>query len=73
MRTRLARIGNSRGLRIPELLLLESRLEEEVDIVKEAQVVLDQLRTVDQVRLSEKLGPLDDTTARRVLAEMFSP
>lgn len=43
---------------------------------KDAQVVLDQLRTVDQVRLARKLGRLDAATARRVLgvlAEMFAP
>lgn len=43
---------------------------------KGAQVVLDQLRTVDQVRLTRKLGRLDAATARRVLsilAEMFAP
>lgn len=43
---------------------------------KNAQVVLDQLRTVDQARLARKLGRLDAATARRVLsvlAEMFAP
>jgi len=43
---------------------------------KDAQVVLDQLRTVDQARLARKLGRLDAATARRVLsvlAEMFAP
>lgn len=43
---------------------------------KHGQVVLDQIRAVDQSRLVKRLGRLDATTSRKVLdvlAEMFSP
>jgi mRNA interferase MazF len=43
---------------------------------KGGQVVLDQVRTVDRVRLIKRLGRLDSKTAGEVLAvlqEMFSP
>ena len=43
---------------------------------KDGQVVLDQIRTVDQSRLVKKLGRLDGKTATRVmeiLQEMFAP
>lgn len=43
---------------------------------KDGQVVLDQVRTVDRVRLLKKLGRLDSPTAARVLEvlqEMFAP
>lgn len=43
---------------------------------KSGQVVLDQLRTVDKMRLVRRLGQLDETTRRAVLAvlaEMFAP
>lgn len=42
---------------------------------KQAQVVLDQIRTVDKSRLVKRLGTLDETTSGLVLstlAEMFS-
>jgi mRNA interferase MazF len=42
---------------------------------KKGQVVLDQIRTVDQSRLIKKLGRLDSETAEevlRVLQEMFA-
>ena len=42
---------------------------------KSGQVVLDQIRTVDQVRLVKKIGRIDDRTAQRVLdilQEMFA-
>ena len=42
---------------------------------KNGQIVLDQIRTVDQVRLVKKLGRLDSPTATRVLEvlqEMFA-
>ena len=35
---------------------------------KRGQVVLDQIRTVDQARLLKKLGKLDQTTSTQVLA-----
>lgn len=43
---------------------------------KRGEIVLDQLRTIDQGRLVRKLGELDEATAEAVLAvlqEMFSP
>ena len=43
---------------------------------KAGQVVLDQIRTVDHVRLVKKLGRLDAKTSTRVLEvlqEMFAP
>ena len=43
---------------------------------KNGQVVLDQIRTVDRVRLVKKLGRLDGGTSALVLAvlqEMFTP
>ncbi|HEX9003234.1 MAG TPA: type II toxin-antitoxin system PemK/MazF family toxin [Blastocatellia bacterium] len=43
---------------------------------KQRQVVLDQIRTVDKVRLVKKLGRVDAKTQSEVLAilnEMFSP
>ena len=43
---------------------------------KSGQVVLDQIRTVDRVRLTKRLGRLDPKTSARVLEvlqEMFAP
>jgi len=43
---------------------------------QQGQIVLDQIRTVDRVRLFNKLGRLDRPTAARVLdvlQEMFAP
>ncbi len=43
---------------------------------KDGQVVLDQIRTVDRVRLIRKLGRLDSKASARVLEvlqEMFAP
>jgi mRNA interferase MazF len=43
---------------------------------KDGLIILDQLRTVDQVRFVRKLGRLDDGTASavlEVLKEMFAP
>jgi mRNA interferase MazF len=40
------------------------------------QIVLDQIRTVDKSRLLKRLGQIDETTARNILAllgEMFAP
>jgi mRNA interferase MazF len=42
---------------------------------KQGQIVLDQIRTVDKIRLVKKLGELSEETqeeALRVLAEMFA-
>jgi len=43
---------------------------------RHGQVVLDQIRTVDKVRLVQKLGKIDKKTQKdvlSVLAEMFAP
>jgi mRNA interferase MazF len=43
---------------------------------KDGQVVLDQIRTVDRIRLVKKLGRLDEETSAtvlEVLREMFAP
>jgi mRNA interferase MazF len=43
---------------------------------KQAQIVLDQLRTVDITRLARKVGEVDEPTSAKVLAvlaEMFAP
>lgn len=43
---------------------------------KDGQVILDQIRTVDKVRLVKKLGSIDSDTQERVLAalgELFAP
>jgi mRNA interferase MazF len=43
---------------------------------KTGQIVLDQIRTVDRVRLAKRLGRLDTKTGTRVLEtlqEMFAP
>lgn len=43
---------------------------------KEGQVVLDQIRTLDKIRLVRRLGRLDDQTQDAVLAalaELFAP
>ncbi|MFM8790899.1 MAG: type II toxin-antitoxin system PemK/MazF family toxin [Solirubrobacterales bacterium] len=43
---------------------------------KSGQIVLDQIRTIDQSRLVEKIGRIDALTGRRVLEvlqELFAP
>jgi mRNA interferase MazF len=43
---------------------------------KGGQIVLDQLRTVDSIRLVKKLGRIDKRTGEevlRILGEMFAP
>ncbi|MBI2180828.1 MAG: type II toxin-antitoxin system PemK/MazF family toxin [Deltaproteobacteria bacterium] len=43
---------------------------------KSGQIVLDQIRTVDKIRLVKRLGKIDDATAQKVLAllnEIFAP
>ena len=43
---------------------------------KMGQIVLDQIRTVDKIRLVKRLGKIDDATAQKalaLLAEMFAP
>jgi mRNA interferase MazF len=42
---------------------------------KQGQIVLDQIRTVDQTRLTKRMGKIDAATAKKVLnllAEMFA-
>ena len=64
MRTKLVRVGNSRGVRIPQVLIRESGLEEEVDISVEDGAVV--VRSVSNARASwvaafERLGGEDGT------------
>jgi mRNA interferase MazF len=43
---------------------------------KSGQIVLDQIRTVDKMRLVKRLGKIDDATAQKVLSllnEIFAP
>jgi len=43
---------------------------------KEGQIILDQIRTVDKIRLVRRLRKIDQATAQKVLAmlgEMFAP
>ena len=43
--------------------------------VRDGQIVLDQIRTVDKIRLVKKLGKIDSAAQKEVLAvlmEMFS-
>ena len=43
---------------------------------KKRQIVLDQIRTIDKIRLIKRLGKIDKNTAQKVLeilAEMFAP
>jgi mRNA interferase MazF len=43
---------------------------------KSGQIILDQIRTVDKMRLVKRLGKIDDATAQKVLAllnEVFAP
>jgi len=43
---------------------------------KKGQIVLDQIRTIDKIRLIKRLGKIDKNTAQKaleILAEMFAP
>jgi len=43
---------------------------------KKGQIVLDQIRTIDKIRLIKRLGKIDKNTAQKVLEileEMFAP
>jgi len=43
---------------------------------KKGQIVLDQIRTIDKIRLIKRLGKIDKNTASKLLAilgEMFTP
>ena len=74
MKTRITKIGNSQGIRIPKLLREQVHLGEEAEIeIEKGQI--DQLRTVDKVRLVRQLGQISRQTQAevlRVLAEMFA-
>lgn len=76
MKTRLTKIGNSQGIRIPKLIRERIHLGEEAEIeIEKGQIVLDQLRPVDKVRLVRQLGQISRQTQAevlRVLAEMFA-
>ena len=60
MRTRIVRIGNSQGVRIPKLLLERSKLSEEVELEAEGDRII--IRPVRQPRQ-------DWAEAFRVMAE----
>ena len=76
MKTRLTKIGNSQGIRISKLIREQIHLGEEAEIeIEKGQIVLDQLRPVDKVRLVRQLGQISRQTQAevlRVLAEMFA-
>jgi len=45
MKTRIVRVGNSRGVRLPKLLLQQARLADEVELqVKPGRIVIRALR-----------------------------
>jgi antitoxin MazE len=45
MRARIVKIGNSQGIRIPKIILEQSRLKDEVEIqVKDEQIVITPLQ-----------------------------
>ena len=48
MRTKIIRIGNSRGVRIPKLLLERSRLGEEVELDAEEDLII--IRPIGRTR-----------------------
>ena len=48
MKTRIVRIGNSQGIRIPKLLLLHSNLAEEVEVEAEHDRII--IRSAKQPR-----------------------
>jgi antitoxin MazE len=48
MKTRIVRIGNSQGIRIPKLLLERSNLPEEVELVAEDEQII--IRSARQPR-----------------------
>jgi antitoxin MazE len=45
MKAKLIQIGNSRGVRLPKPLLIEARLDEEVDIqVRDGSIIISSLK-----------------------------
>ena len=74
MKTRLTKIGNSQGIRIPKLLREQVHLGEEAEIeIEKGQIVLDQLRTVDKMRLVRKLSRISRQTQAEVLRVLADP
>jgi antitoxin MazE len=71
MKTRLVRIGNSRGLRLPKPLLEQAGLEDEVEIrVEQGALVIAPVATprTGWAEAAEKFGPsglLDAPSATR--------
>ena len=74
MRTRLVRIGNSRGIRIPKLLIEQAGLEDEVELrVVEHGIVIESVRApragwgeaARLVRERGEDGMLDEPTPTR--------
>jgi antitoxin MazE len=60
MRSRLVRIGNSRGLRLPKTLLAESGLSDEVEITLERGALVIRAARVPRAGWAEsveRLGP----------------
>lgn len=85
VRSKVVQIGNSRGIRIPRAMLEQAGLtgagrdyptRASCQLAgKAGQIVLDQLRTVDQARLVKKLGVIEAAAQRAVLAvlaQMFA-
>jgi mRNA-degrading endonuclease toxin of MazEF toxin-antitoxin module len=78
IRSKVVKIGNSRGIGIPRTVLEQAGLTDRVNCQFEGtsgHIVLDQIRTVDKSRLVKKLGKIPDDTQCEVLAvlsEMFS-
>ena len=79
MKTNIVTIENSQGVRIPKILLEQSKLSSEVELEVKGEsgfIVLDRIRAVDKVRLTKKLGEIDDETQLKVLEklqEIFAP
>ena len=84
MKIKIVRIGNSKGIRIPKVLLRQTGIDEEVSLeVKNNQIILTpvdhparrgwstafaQMHTVDKVRLIKKLGRIDKNSGTKVLS-----
>lgn len=48
MRTRIIKIGNSQGIRIPKILLQESRLGKDVELIPEKEQIV--IRSIRKIR-----------------------
>ena len=73
MKSRIVKIGNSQGIRIPKLLLERSNLAEEVELeAQDHQIIIRSTKQprqdwegeVDKARLVRKLGKLDKPNSR---------